>query len=389
VIITPVVRKIALESKNPVLIMDLSYVRENYYGIKNNINRSEIFYAVKANSNHRVINLLNNLGSNFDVASKGEIDKLLALGISSERMSFGNTIKNIEDIHYAYANGIKYFAVDSEMEVEKIAAHAPGSKVYGRISTRGSDSDWPLTRKFGTDVNHIMSIMRYADQLGLDAFGVSFHVGSQNYNPLNWEIAIKDASVVVNKLRKEGINLRMLNIGGGMPVEHIKPIPSINEFSSVINSAVDEYLSSTEDLRVFVEPGRSMVGNAGILAAKVILRSTKGEEEWVYIDAGVFHGLAETLEDFRYEIIVEGKENDGIKSYKLAGPTCDSVDTIYNKIMLPKTIGYGDTVYFINAGAYTTEYNTFFNGIEGPSTVFVEDYALIEDSYESGDTNFQ
>ncbi|MFO7881392.1 MAG: type III PLP-dependent enzyme [Kosmotogaceae bacterium] len=384
-ILTPVVRKIALESKCQILIMDLSYVRENYYGIKNNVNRSEIFYAVKANSNQKIINILNNLGSNFDVASKGEIDKLLALGISPERMSFGNTIKKIEDIHYAYLNGIKYFAVDSEMEVEKIAAHAPGSMIYGRISTRGNDSDWPLTKKFGTDVKHVISILRYADQLGLDAFGVSFHVGSQNYNPFNWETAIKDASTVISELREDGINIRMLNIGGGMPVEHIRPIPTIEKFSTVINNSIDKHLSSVEDLRVFVEPGRSMVGNAGVLATKVILRSSKGEEEWVYIDAGVFHGLAETLEDFRYEVKVEGKENDSVKSFKLAGPTCDSVDTIYDDIMLPKTIGYGDTVYFINAGAYTTEYNTFFNGIEGPCTVFVEDYALIEDNFHESE----
>ncbi len=385
-IITPVVRKISLEAKCPVLIMDLSYVRENYFGIKNNIKNSEIFYAVKANSNQRIINILNNLGSNFDVASKGEIDKLLSYGVSPERMSFGNTIKKIEDIQYAYLNGIKYFAVDSEMEVEKIAAHAPGSMVYGRISTGGQDSDWPLTKKFGTDIKHILSILRYADQLGLDAFGVSFHVGSQNYNPLNWEIAIKDASAVINELREEGINIRMLNIGGGMPVEHIKPIPTIDEFSTVINSSIAKYLSSVKDLRVFVEPGRSMVGNAGILATKVILRSIKGEEEWVYIDAGVFHGLAETLENFRYEVRVEGKENDTVKSFKLGGPTCDSVDTIYEDILLPKTIGYGDSIYFLNAAAYTTEYNTYFNGMEGPGIVFVGDYALIEDNYyESGD----
>ncbi|MFW6172668.1 MAG: type III PLP-dependent enzyme [Elusimicrobiota bacterium] len=384
--ITPVVRKIALETKCPVLIMDLSYVRENYFGIKNSIRKSEIFYAVKANSNHKIINTMNNLGSNFDVASKGEIDKLLSYGVSPERMSFGNTIKKIEDIHYAYLNGIKYFAVDSEMEVEKIAAHAPGSMIYGRISTGGQDSDWPLTKKFGTDMKHVMSLLKYADQLGLDAFGVSFHVGSQNYNPLNWETAIKDASIVINELREEGINIRMLNVGGGMPVEHVKPIPTIDEFSMVINNSINKYLSAVENLRIFVEPGRSMVGNAGILVTKVILRSTKGEEEWVYVDAGVFHGLAETLEGFRYEVVIEGKENDTVKSFKLAGPTCDSVDTIYEDILLPKTTGYGDSIYFLNAGAYTTEYNTYFNGMEGPGIVFVEDYALVEDNYyESGD----
>jgi len=139
------------------------------------------------------------------------------------------------------------------MEIEKIAAHAPGSKVYGRIMTTGSDSDWPLSKKFGTDVEHVISILRYADNLGLDAYGVSL-------------------------LRAEGINVRMINLGGGMPVKHLKDIPSVKEIGEVINRTIEKELSFVHNLEIFIEPGRSMVGNAGIFVSQVILRSRKGSE---------------------------------------------------------------------------------------------------------------
>lgn len=372
--ITPEVRKAAREVKTPFLIMDMDYVRNNYFDIVSHVRNVQVFYAVKANSHPRIIETLRDLGSNFDVASRGEIEKLLSLGIGPDRMSFGNTIKKVEDIAYAYSVGIDYYAVDSEMEVEKIAAHAPGSKVYGRIATSGGDCDWPLSRKFGTDVNHVISIMEYADQLGLDAYGVSFHVGSQNYNVNSWDDAISDAAEVFKTLRSRGINLRMLNLGGGMPVKHVREIKSVKAYGDIINKALDRYMSSIPDLELFIEPGRSMVGNSAILVSQVILRSKKGNENWVYIDAGVFHGLTETIEGFRYEVLTEGKVDDTKISFHLAGPTCDSVDTVYHEIDLPKNLGYGDIVYFINAGAYTTEYATNFNGIDAPRVLFVEDF---------------
>ncbi|AKI96986.1 type III PLP-dependent enzyme [Kosmotoga pacifica] len=387
--VTPVVRTLARSLETPFLLMDLSYVRNNYYDIINHVNNVRVFYAVKANSHPRIVSLLNTLGSSFDVASRGEIDKLLSLNITPDRMSFGNTIKKIEDIKYAHSVGVEYFAADSEMEIEKIAAHAPGSKVYVRIMTTGSDSDWPLSKKFGTDVEHVISILRYADNLGLDAYGVSFHVGSQNYNVANWEKAIIEAAKVFKVLRTEGINLRMINLGGGMPVKHIKEIPSVKEIGDVINRAIERELSFVPNLEVFIEPGRSMVGNAGILVSQVILRSRKGNEDWVYADAGVFHGLTETIENFRYEIIVDGKQDDKKEIFTLAGPSCDSIDTIYEKVELPKTIGYGDILYFINAGAYTTEYATNFNGIKAPGVYFVEDFTLAESEFFQDEKGFE
>ncbi|HPZ74739.1 MAG TPA: type III PLP-dependent enzyme [Candidatus Pacearchaeota archaeon] len=362
--LTNLIRKAAKSLETPFLVIDTSYVKENYNKLKSSISNTEIFYAVKANSHPSILETLRDIGSCFDVASKGEIVKLMDIGVSTDRMSFGNTIKKEKDIKFAWENGVEYFSIDAEMEVDKIARNAPGAKVYGRLAMSSNDAEWPLSGKFGTDVDHLINILKYAKSKGLVPYGVSFHVGSQSYNKYKWKEAILTASEVFDKLYKEGINLKMINLGGGIPVQHTKPIPSVEEIGDVINNAINEYLGWVNGLRIIVEPGRSMVGNAGITVSRVILKSIKGTQLWVYLDAGVFHGLMETIENFRYEVIVDGKENGEKITMTLAGPTCDSVDTIYDEIELPINIDYGDIVYFINTGAYTNEYATYFNGIE-------------------------
>jgi len=372
--ITPLIRKAAQTLDTPFLVLDLKYVKENYINQKNAIDNVNIFYAVKANSHIKILELLRDLGSSFDAASRGEIDKLLSLGVTPDRISFGNTIKKEVDIKYAWEKGINYFAVDSEMEVEKISRNAPGARVYGRIATSSNDADWPLSGKFGTDVDHVISILEYAHRKGLTPYGVSFHVGSQSYNKYKWKEAILNASEVFEKLADKGIYLKLLNLGGGVPVQHVKPIPSVKEIGEVINESIKEYLGWVDGLKVFTEPGRSMVGNAGIMTSRVLLRSKKGTQDWVYLDVGVFHGLMETIENFRYEVVVEGKEEQETTSMTLAGPSCDSVDTIYDEVELPIDTDYNDIVYFVNTGAYTTEYAApHFNGITPPVVFTLEE----------------
>lgn len=371
------IREAAKNLETPFLALDLSYVKDNYLRLKNSINNSEVFYAVKANSHIKILALLNDLGCSFDAASRGEIKKLLDIGVDPSRISFGNTIKKESDIQFAWEKGIEYYAIDSEMEVEKVARNAPGAKVYGRIATSSNDADWPLSGKFGTDVDHVIEILEYAHRKDLVAYGVSFHVGSQSYNKFKWKEAILNASEVFEKLAEKGIYLKLLNLGGGMPVQHIKPIPEVEEIGETINQSIKDYFSWVEDLRVFSEPGRSMVGNAGIIASRVLLRSRKGTQNWVYLDVGVFHGLMETIENFRYEVLVENKDYHETMSMTLAGPSCDSVDTIYDEVELPIDIDYNDIVYFINTGAYTIEYaSPHFNGITPPVVYTVEELEI-------------
>ncbi len=363
-------RQIGEKYGTPVLVMDLNVIANNYRQLMENINNCKVYYAVKSNSHIEIVKLLKDMGSHFDVASRGEIEKLLSIGVEPSKMSFGNTIKKIEDIKFAYEVGIRMFAVDAEMEIEKIALVAPNADIYVRISTNGmeGDADWPLTRKFGTSVNHAIELVRYAKEKGLNPIGLSFHVGSQNYNPENWRTAIREASIVFEEAKQFGVKMKMINTGGGMPVRYVRDIPSIKEIAKVINEAVEEYLGN--DITVIVEPGRSMVGNAGVMVTKVILRSKKGDENWLYLDAGVFHGLTETIQNIRYRIAVDGKEDEELEKFVLAGPTCDSVDVMYYDAMLPKSTTLGDIVYFFAAGAYTTEYGTNFNGIASPSIIF-------------------
>jgi ornithine decarboxylase len=379
-------RQIAEKYGTPVLVMDLNVIANNYRQLVENINNCKVYYAVKANSHIEIIKLLRDFGSYFDVASRGEIEKLLSLGVEPYRMSFGNTIKKIEDIKFAYDNGIKMFAVDAEMEIEKIALVAPGSDIYVRISTNGmeEDADWPLTRKFGTSVNHAIELVKYAKEKGLNPIGLSFHVGSQNYNPENWRTAIREASIVFEEAKQFGVQMKMINTGGGMPVKYVKDIPTIKNIAKVINEAVEEYLG--KDITVIVEPGRSMVGNAGVMITRVILRSKKGDENWLYLDAGVFHGLTETIQNIRYRIAVDEKEGEELEKFVLAGPTCDSVDVMYYDAMLPKSTTLGDIVYFYSAGAYTTEYGTSFNGIASPTIVFENGILSEQETDESQTT---
>lgn len=361
--------------ETPFIGMDLNIVRENYNNLKENFGEGKIYYAVKANPNREILKLLLDLGAYFDIASKGELDLIFSLNVHPDKISYGNTIKKSKDIAYAYSKGVKLFVADECQEVEKISKYAPGSKLFVRLEPHESDSDWPLTRKFGTTKENAKILLRKGKELGLLPFGISFHVGSQCYDKLAWRANILESKEVFDELKKEGIKLSFLNTGGGMPVRHVRHIPSVSEICEEINNVVSESFTNNKDIILAAEPGRSLVGNGGILASEVILKSNKHGKDWVYIDAGRFHGLFETIEGFKYEVKVLGKDKKikkgKLKNIALAGPTCDSVDTIYDNILLPENIEIGDTILFINSGAYTSAYSTCFNGIQPPEIYFI------------------
>ena len=158
-------------------------MRENYARFAKALPDTRVFYAVKANPAPEVLDLLAGLGSCFDTAPGVEIEQVLAAGATPDRISFGNTIKKERDIARAYALGVRLFAVDCEAEVEKIARAAPGSKVFCRILCDGVGAEWPLSRKFGCAPEMAARVLEHAHRLGLVAYGLSFHVGSQQRNP--------------------------------------------------------------------------------------------------------------------------------------------------------------------------------------------------------------
>jgi ornithine decarboxylase len=354
------------QDDGPCLVVDLDIVRENYLGFAKALPDTRVFYAVKANPAPEVLSLLAGLGSCFDTASIAEIEMVLAAGATADRISYGNTIKKERDVARACELGVRLYAVDCQAEVEKIARAAPGSRVFCRILSDCAGAEWPLSRKFGCEPAMAADVLEHAHRLGLEAYGISFHVGSQQRNPHAWDRALASAAAVFRDCGDRGMTLSMVNLGGGFPTRHLKNVPTVKTYGATIFRALRHHFGNRIP-ETIVEPGRGMVGNAGVIEAEVVLVSKKSESDdvrWVYLDIGKFGGLAETMdESIRYPICTP---RDGeLGPCVLAGPTCDSADVMYEKApyALPVTLEIGDKVLIEGTGAYTATYSAVaFNG---------------------------
>jgi len=360
----------------PRLVVDLEVVRENYQTFAKALPDTRVFYAVKANPAPEVLSLLASLGSCFDTASVPEIEMALAAGATADRISFGNTIKKERDVARAYALGVRLYAVDCVAEVEKIARAAPGSRVFCRILSDCVGAEWPLSRKFGCEPAMAADVLEHAMKLGLDPHGVSFHVGSQQRNPHAWDRALASAAAVFRECGERGMTLAMVNLGGGFPTRYLKSVPTVKSYGASIFRALRKHFGNRIP-ETIIEPGRGMVGNAGVIEAEVVLVSRKSNEDdvrWVYLDIGKFGGLAETMdESIRYAIRTP---RDGAETGPcvLAGPTCDSADVLYERepYALPVSLEIGDKVLIEGTGAYTATYSAVaFNGFAPLKTVHI------------------
>ncbi|KEC54756.1 type III PLP-dependent enzyme [Bartonella koehlerae] len=356
-------------SEGPCLIVDLDVVRENYLNFEKALPQSRIFYAIKANPAPEILSLLVSLGSSFDAASIAEIEMALKAGATSDRISFGNTIKKERDIARAYALGISLYAVDCIEEVEKIARAAPGVRVFCRVLTDGRGAEWPLSRKFGCVPAMAVDVLRRAHQLGLQAYGVSFHVGSQQTDLDAWDRALSDAATVFRNLEHEGISLKLVNMGGGFPTRYLEDVPTTQAYGTVVFDSLKKYFGNRIP-ETIIEPGRGMVGNAGVIRTEVVLISKKADNDnvrWVYLDVGKFNGLTETMDEaIRYPIETP-HDDKAMEPCILAGPTCDSADVLYEKTpyLLPLSLTVGDELLIHGTGAYTATYaSVAFNGFE-------------------------
>ncbi len=353
----------------PCLVLDLDVVRDNYAAFARSLPDTRVFYAVKANPAPEILKLLASLGSCFDVASVSETQDVLAAGGTPDRISFSNTIKKERDIVAAFELGVTLFAVDCEAEVEKIARAAPGTRVVCRILSDGAEADaeWPLSRKFGCDPDMAVAVLEHAKHLGLAPYGVSFHVGSQQNNVEAWDGALAASAAVFRECAELGINLSMVNLGGGFPARYLRKTPKIEAYGKAIFRALRKHFGNAIP-ETIIEPGRGLVANAGIIEAEVVLISKKAKNEtvrWVYLDIGKFHGLIETIDEMIRYPIRTPKDGDEVAPCIIAGPTCDSVDVLYEKTpyLLPISLAIGDKVLIEATGAYTWTYASVgFNG---------------------------
>ena len=351
----------------PCLVFDVDRVEENYRALRRALPLARIYYAVKANPAAPVLERLVRVGSSFDAASFEEVSACLAAGAEPAAISFGNTIKKASAIRRAFQAGVNLFAFDSREELEKLAHHAPGARVYCRILVRNDGADWPLSRKFGTTVERAKVLMLQAGELGLDPYGLSFHVGSQQTTTEAYEVAIGEVAMLFTDLTEAGVNLRMMNLGGGFPTPYRDEVPEIDSFGQAIMRAMTAHFGNALP-EIVVEPGRFLVGDAGVVSAEVVLVSRRASDDpvrWVYLDIGRFGGLAETEgEAIKYRILTP-HEGGPTGPVAIAGPTCDGADILYERAnyRLPLKLACGDRVELLSTGAYVTTYaSQRFNG---------------------------
>jgi len=358
----------------PFVLTDLDIIENNYTKMKKSFDdyniHTRIHYAIKASPENEIVNLLKNLHSSFDTASRNEIIKCLNLGVSPSNISFGNTIKKSEDISYAYEKGIRLYVFDSREELVKLSKYAPGCDVYCRILIDTPGADWPLSRKFGCSPKMAFELMIFAKEMGLNPVGISFHVGSQQTNLNSWDIAFKECSILYKELSAYDIHCEMINIGGGFPCRYQTKIHSSETYTKTVVASFRKYFGE-QDILLLLEPGRSLVANAGVLETQVVLFSSKDSldsKKWLYLDVGTYTGLSEVLgESIKYRFMVPDYCSDENVPVVIAGPTCDSTDILYEKspYVMPVDLSEGDRITMLCCGAYTVSCSSVgFNGFE-------------------------
>lgn len=362
------IKACADQHDTPFLVVDTATVARHYDELVNAFPYASVYYAVKANPAPQIIELLRDRGASFDIASIYELDRVMNLGVGADRISFGNTIKKSRDIRAFHERGVTLYATDSEADLRNIAKAAPGARVYVRILTEGTQTaDWPLSRKFGCQTDMAMDLLVLARDLGLVPYGVSFHVGSQQRDIGTWDAAIAKVKVIFERLRDEdGITLKLINLGGGFPANYLTKTNTLATYAAEITRYLQEDFGDAMP-EIILEPGRSLIANAGVLVSEVVLISRKtrtGLYRWVYVDVGKFSGLIETMgEAIKFPVYTEKRGE--LEDTVLAGPTCDSADIMYedHKYPLPLNLAIGDRLYWFSTGAYTTSYSAIeFNG---------------------------
>lgn len=350
----------------PYLFLDKDIIKEKVAVIGKNIKNSKVFYAVKANPDIEVLRFLNELGMGFEIASEGELRILASLGVDASRIITSNPVKTFKFLHEAVAYGIKYYAFDSKAEVDKMSKHAHNSNLYIRLSVSNEGSEWPLSKKFGVEIENALELLIYAKEKGLNPVGITFHVGSQCNNVYNWNAAIDKAMELFEMAKDKYINLNILNIGGGYPIRYLKKVVDIEAIEKKVNNVI--WQKFPEDIEIFIEPGRAVVGDAGVFVSTVVGKAKREDQNWLYIDVGVFNGLMESVGGIKYKYIV-GSRNEP-KKWTIAGPSCDSFDVIDRDVELPEP-EIGNIILILSAGAYTISYASEFNGFSIPKTVLI------------------
>lgn len=356
---------LAQQYATPLEVISTKHIEENYKLLCEHIPRLKVFYAIKANPANCILQKLISLGANFDVASAGEIRLLSSLGVTGDRMIYANPVKTIEGLMEAAKVGIKRFTFDSKNEINKIKKYVSDAEVLARVKIKKTDAIVNLNIKFGADEEEILNLLNYAKENGLKASGICFHVGSQVLSSNSYIQALALARGLINKARQNGIDIKYMDIGGGLPAPHLNRNIDIVDFIQDLNN----HLKDFKDVEIWAEPGRYICASAVNILTSVIGKQIRDNKPWYYIDDGIYGSFSGILFDhWDYDIITMKDEQKKKNVATIAGPSCDSLDIVKKEMICPE-LNEGDLLIALNAGAYGKVSASTFNGFAIPKTV--------------------
>lgn len=359
-----------LNYKTPFFYTSQEVLRYNYQLYTDLFDNAEIYYALKANSDPKILAYLNNLGCGFEAASAYEIEMLLDVGVSPNKIIYGTSIKPAEHIRIAHSVGVHRFAADSKEEIKKIADNSPGAAVFVRTIVDDGGSVFTMSERFGAPANQVEDMLLYAREQGLKIYGISFYVGSQAAHSDMWARGIHAIKPIIEALLAKGIRLEVINIGGGFPVhyDNHRDAPELREIVAKVHNSLHTlpYIP-----KIIMEPGRGLVATSTVLVSEIIARNDRFDKPWLCLDAGIYNALYEAMVHqgkTRYPIRLLNPPLEPVKAAKftLAGPTGDSLDIIARDVDLPAHVDVGDQLVFEHAGAYTINMASRFNGFPAP-----------------------
>lgn len=363
------VESLAKEFGTPLLVLSTEQVKRNYEFLKTRLPRVKIYYAMKSNPDEAIVRTIRDLGASFDVASEGEIRQLLEMDVAASRMVFANPIKPEHGIVMARKAGIDYYMVDSAPEIEKMARLAPGAAILVRMRVRNPEALIDLNKKFGAETESVLGLLHLAKEKGLEPAGIAFHVGSQSRGFAPYINAMKECRGIFDEAAKQGLALRLLDIGGGFPI----PAPGeavfdVEPILAAIRQGLDQYFPDTE---IWAEPGRFICGTTVQLITRVIGHQKRDNQDWYFLDEGIYGTFSGVIFDhWEYELV--SFHDRPTVSATFAGPSCDSFDVIFRD-RVTRAMELDDIILVPNAGAYTSASATTFNGFSKAKTVIWEE----------------
>lgn len=359
---------LAQEYGTPLLVLSLEQIEKNYRLLRTHLPRVKVFYAIKANPHRRILELMRDLGSNFDVASDGEIMELSSLGVDGSRMIYANPMKTVNGLRACRNAGVGKMTFDSAGEIDKMARECPGATVLLRIRIDNSSAHVDLNKKFGAAREQALELLLKAREVGLDAAGIAFHVGSQTTSADPYLYALDIAREIFEEAAAAGMQLRIMDIGGGFPIPEPKVRFNLQEMLNQINARLDEDFPGVE---IWAEPGRFICGTAVNLITSVIGVTERGGQPWYFLDEGLYGTFSGVLFDQWDFKLISFKEGEQVAA-TFAGPSCDSLDIMFRGKMTVRQ-EEGDLILVPICGAYTSASATTFNGFSKANFVVWED----------------